>query len=359
MSPIGGAKAITGVRQPPVSWRRGVSYGFLGGVALIAMELLLLPVGLSASELLQIAIYLLPQWCATGIGIACLAIAAERRFNTALLALALVLFAVAMSGVVFGVSRLARDLDLMAFVGGAPPWPTFFYNLWVILFFGGLFMVVCVLNIRAERTRTSLGKAEIERSRTEILLGEAQLRALQGHVDPVFLLRVLADVEQRYAHRPADADRLLDRLVVFLRNAMPGVRSGHSTLEGEIALATAYAHLWADLEPRRESWRIRIAEPLPELPFPPLLLLPILDCLAATTPVAPRGDIAVTSVGNGVTLALDGPAAATGDWFPSELAYRLRVGLRTELDDAWTLTINDTAMPGLPALTLTVTARAR
>ena len=46
-----------------------------------------------------------------------------------------------------------------------------------------------------------LTQAQIARSGTATLFSEARLRALRGHVDPDFLLRVLGEVERRYADR--------------------------------------------------------------------------------------------------------------------------------------------------------------
>jgi hypothetical protein len=343
------------------SWHRLVAFGFLAGVTLIAMELLLLPAGLSVEELVEIVVYIFPQWTLTGIAIAVIATLAERRLSVAMMVLTLVVFAAAASAVVAGFRALANILGLSlgtSFLAGvAPPWPTFFYNMWVILFFGSLFMAACVLSARSERTRHVLARAEIERGRTETLLSEAQLRALQGHIEPAFLLRVMAEIERRYTTAHTSADRLLDRLVTFLRYAMPGVRGGESTLGDEIALARAYGEVWADLEPARARWCISSTAAVPKVAFPALLLLPVLDCWAAAAPSILLGEIVVTTTDAAVTCALVGPAAKLGDWLPTSLGHRLLVGLRAAYGDSWQLAIRDTMAPDVPALALTLPRR--
>ena len=227
---------------------------------------------------------------------------------------------------------------------------SFAYNAWHCLFYGGLFMSACVLVLRAERTRRLLGHAEIARSHTDAALSEARLQALRGHVDPALLLRAMGEVQRRYSDDAAGAERLLDQMANFLRSAMPGVRSGRSTLAAELTLAQSYASLWAELDPRRANWHISIDAPVPDLPFPPLLLLPVLDQL-------PGGCLSVKRDADRIMLSIDGPIQA--GWLPSSLAYRLRVGLRATCGESWTLSVNDAASSGAPALMLSLPIEAQ
>ena len=126
---------------------------------------------------------------------------------------------------------------------------------------------------------------------------------------------------------------------------MPGVRSGRSTLTAELALVQSYASLWAELDPRRAGWRISIDAPVPDLPFPPLLLLPVLDQM-------PGGCLSVKREADRIMLSIDGPIEA--GWLPPALAYRLRVGLRATCGESWTLSVNDAASSDTPALMLTL-----
>jgi hypothetical protein len=350
--------ALKATRNPAPAWRRALAFGAMGGVTLTAMEFLLLPPGLSLVELSEIVLHVLPQWVVTGIGIAVIAMAAVDRVRARTLALVLVVYAVAMSSLFAILRQLARMLALPTggsiFAGGAPMLPTFFYDLWVILFFGSLFLAACSLGIRAERTRNLLARAEIGRSRAAMLLDAAQLSALQCQVDPAFLLRVMTEVEHRFAHDHEVADRLLDRLVAFLRRAMPGVRSGASTLEDEVGLVIAYGAVWRELDPQRARWSVRIDGTLPKLPFPPLLLLPVVDHWAAALAAGTQGGFSVRCDHTAVVLALSGPLETAGDWLPPALAYRLGVGLRTACGDAWHLAVSDSTRDESPALSLTL-----
>jgi hypothetical protein len=174
----------------------------------------------------------------------------------------------------------------------------------------------------------------------------------------------MAEVQRRYASDAAGADRLLEQLVNFLRRAMPGVRNGTSTLAAEVKLARAHARLIAEVDLQHTIWRIRVEPGLGELPFPPLLLLPVLDALAAAC--APGSTCALTlertggadsSVqASGFLLRLYGPISVP-HWLPEALERRLRVGLGAVLGHAWSLLLGDAAM-GAPALVLTLDSAA-
>jgi hypothetical protein len=338
--------------------RRWLGLGVLGAVTLIAMEFLVLPRGLAWSERLEIARNLFVQWSACAVAIAALASYAERRWRPGMMALLFVGFALgatlALHALRYGADLLGIPIGGSVYTGQSTPLASSFsYNLWVLLFFGGLFMTACVLGLRAERVRDARAATKIARNRSEALLADARLQALQAHVDPAFLLRVMTEVEQRYIARAQDADRLLQRLVAFLRLAMPGVRGRHVTLADELELVAAHGALWADLDPARAAIAIRCDGAPAKVPFPPLWLLPVLDRWAEAAPVGSRATLRIACSTDGVALALEGVATPTGDWMPQPLAYRLRVALQQLFDDRWQLVIRSTTAPGAPALSLT------
>ena len=334
-----------------LNWRRALGYGALWAIACATMESFALPLGsLSPGEWLEFNQRLMVLWLITGIAPVGALLLFEpyltpARFLPALLAFALIgtaAWALA-SGVVLPVqTTLARGSHMHVF--------------WGCLCYGGVFVAVYGMSQRGERTRALLAQAEISRQRSEAELGAARLRALQGQVDPAFLLRVMTEVERRYSAAPATVDALLDPLIGFLRAAMPGVRSGASTLAVELLLALQYARLVAALEPARGIRAIRVDGTMPDLPFPALLLLPVLDALAAV-PGAETGGadtaLRVSQHDGRCTLTLEraGLPVDAPSWLPPELLYRLQVGLRTWFGDAWVLTLG--AGSG-PAFTLTL-----
>jgi hypothetical protein len=340
--------------MPPESARspqhiaRIVLLGVLWGIAVSAMESVTIPVpGEGWATFWRVMAWIVPGWSIVGIAIAAAVEAWGARFTRpAVAAAALVASALALSALWSTINALPfvrganEDIALSA-AGDADPLGPFAYQFWVVLFYGGFYVLAWKLDRASARTRESLRRAELARLDAEIMLGEAQLQLLRGCVEPGLLLRVVSEVERRYVNEGARADALLERLAHFLRLAMPAIRDGHTTLDAELKLVGAFEVLGADLDARPTRWTVMGAVP-PDIAFPPLLLLPLLDALAAAMPRGARGSVAVTSDGDAVALRVHaGPVGR--DWLSADLGYRLRVGLSGCHGEAWRLVAHATA----------------
>lgn len=337
------------------SWRRSLGYGLLWGCAITAGEMLSLPLGhLDIGLYLRAMASLFSCWGLIGIAIAWLAFAAEqRRLPLKLTATLLVVLAVILSSLQSARWLLYRYFDLpnaMTLALGVefPSWTDFLYVLWMTLFHGALFNAGCLLAMRAEHTRHLLGEAQIARGKSEALLADAQLDTLRARVDPAFLLRAMGEIQRRYASEMPSADLLLNQLVSFLRLAMPGVRDGSSTLAAELGLAQSYAQLAAQIEPS-QRWSFHLPGTTPDLPFPPLLLLPLLDALTPSGAGAAAGEVRLCSEPGVLNLTIHG---ADTTHLPPALAYRFQVALQTLFGNACDVRINPEARAGAPALTV-------
>lgn len=343
MSALPAADACATLEAAPApSLRRVIVFGAVGGLTFVAMELLLLPFELASVETRGIVLRVTPQWIIAGIGIALLVALTDSRWSARAMAAALVAYAWVMS-IVFALARhavqvLAHPSDAALAGALGTPWSSFFYDLWIFLFFGALFMLACVLQVRRERVRALLARLAIERDRSVALLAETQIRTLQAHVDPAFLLAVIDEVQRRYAWDADDADRLVNRLVAFLRLAMPGVRTGVSTLAAEVELASAYCGVWKELA--GAAWSIRAEQALPALAFPPLWIIPALDCLADPQTNGRAGTLSVRSDATGTRLSFHA-SARRFEPVGAGVQYRLRVRLAAVLGDAWSLSFAD------------------
>ena len=343
---IGGLLPNTAA-SPGLNWRRALGYSVLFAIACTAMESFALPLGsVSLIDLLQFILQLATAWTAIGLVLAGALLVFGPWLTPALFAPALLAFALAASvgwSLIFGL--LFRPNWL---AGGS----SYAHLFWGCLCYGGVFIAVYRASQRGERTRALLAQAEIARQRSEAALGSAQLLALQGQIDPAFLLRVMTEVERRYAAAPTTVERLLDLLIGFLRAAMPGVRSGASTLAAELLLAMQYAQLVAAFEPGRNVRTVRVDGTMPDLPFPPLLLLPVLDALAAA-PGDGSTSLQLAQHEGRCALTLTRAGLSGNDaWMPPGLLYRLQVGLRTLFGNGWGLSL--CADVGSPAFTLTL-----
>lgn len=195
-------------------------------------------------------------------------------------------------------------------------------NLWVYTALGSLFFAYCLIMQRSLRVRDQLARAELERGRTAVELAQAQGDALAARVEPAFMLRALTALRAAYDRGDGRADALLDALVAFLRLAMPAVRTGRSTLLAELALLRAHAQLVALIEPGRRLCSVDAESPACDLPFPPLVLVPLVEAAAVRSAVPPH--VSLTREGRRLKLAVQAP----GSEFDDELLQPLDRALR-------------------------------
>ena len=111
---------------------------------------------------------------------------------------------------------------------------------------------------------------------------EADLRlgVLQAQVEPHFLFNTLASVRALVRQDPAQAEATLDALVDFLRATIPKLREDcglHATLGQQLALCSSYLALMQVRMGGRLTYDVRADEVLRAAPFPPSLLITLVE----------------------------------------------------------------------------------
>ena len=154
-------------------------------------------------------------------------------------------------------------------------------------FVAGALMVWAVLSLlfwRFYSDRAKLAEAEsrhvAERARAEQLERhalDAQLRSLQAQIEPHFLFNTLANVVSLIDGKPADARRMLERLIELLRASLSASRAQHTTLGQEIDLVRTYLDILAIRMAGRLRYEIDVEPSLRGFPLAPLLLQPLVE----------------------------------------------------------------------------------
>lgn len=108
---------------------------------------------------------------------------------------------------------------------------------------------------------------------------EAQLRLLQGQMEPHFVFNTLATVLGLMdAGDTPRARQMLEAFIDYLRVSLGKLRSGDSTLGDELAMAEAYLSLMQHRMGERLAFDIRLDdEALRRAAMPPLLLQPLVE----------------------------------------------------------------------------------
>ena len=134
-----------------------------------------------------------------------------------------------------------------------------------------LLIPLCTMHEASRRATARLHAMRLAALATERRVLEADLRAMQGRVDPELLFDSLLEVDRAYARDVQAGQEALDALIRFLRAALPSDAATTPTVAAEQELAEAYLALVA----HRPQVDISVAPEARTLPMPAMLLLPL------------------------------------------------------------------------------------
>jgi two-component sensor histidine kinase len=106
---------------------------------------------------------------------------------------------------------------------------------------------------------------------------EAQLRLLQGQIEPHFLFNTLANVLSLIDHDAPKAKQMLESFTDYLRASLAGLRHEQATLGGELDLVQHYLGLLKTRMDDRLQFSIDCDSRLRDRALPPLLLQPLVE----------------------------------------------------------------------------------
>jgi two-component sensor histidine kinase len=122
---------------------------------------------------------------------------------------------------------------------------------------------------------------EIDVLRAERDAAQRRLLILQAQVEPHFLFNTLASARSLIARDPARAEAAIDALVTYLRAILPRMRSStgdqQSTLGDQVDLCRSYLDVVRVRMEDRLSYTIDVPANLRDRPFPPLILISLVE----------------------------------------------------------------------------------
>ena len=165
----------------------------------------------------------------------------------------------------------------------------------LLLAFVAVALIASIANLRSreEAQRMALFAAEAEREKLARAGAQAELKLLQAQVEPHFLFNTLANVRYLVQTGSPDAIAMLDHLILYLRTALPEIRSETSTLGREAELARAYLEIMRLRMGGALAFDIDVPEDVARAPFPPLMVITLVEN-AIKHGVAPVGKGRVT-----------------------------------------------------------------
>jgi signal transduction histidine kinase len=153
-------------------------------------------------------------------------------------------------------------------------------SLIIYVFSGGGFALFAYFRERT-RVQASLRRRELARANDARREAEMRLSLLQAQVEPHFLFNTLAGLRSMIGHDPAAAQGMVDKLVDYLRAAIPKMRSDGEqeppTLGDQIDIVKSYLELMQIRMGKRLSFDIQIPTALRDAQFPPLMLISLVE----------------------------------------------------------------------------------
>ena len=124
-----------------------------------------------------------------------------------------------------------------------------------------------------ERAREVIVAQAALRAQTEV----AQMQLLEAQIEPHFLFNTIANLRRTWNVDPALGLRMHDNLLVYLRAALPQMRSAVGALGEEAELVRAYLELFSLRMGARLAFSIEVPSPLATLPFPRVMLITLAE----------------------------------------------------------------------------------
>jgi sensor histidine kinase YesM len=213
-------------------------------------------------------------------------------------------------------------------------------------------------------TREQLSKEAAARSEAQRLAVESQLRLLRAQLEPHMLFNTLANLRSLVRADSAQAERMIDQLITYLRSALAASRTESTTLSGEFTQLRAYLDIMSLRMGPRLSYQMELPATLEEIAVPPMLLQPLvenaikhglepkvgpgrIDVIARAT----DGAIEISVVDSGLGLSHDHDSSGSTDSETSSYGLRhVRERLRAIYGAKASLTLQARAPSGVSAV---------
>ncbi len=174
-------------------------------------------------------------------------------------------------------------------------------------------IVSCALSVVffwRERSASAEADFARERARRERIEREslaANLRALQAQIEPHFLFNTLANVSSLIDSDRAEAKRMLESFIRFLRASLAATRGETTTLGAEAELIAAYLEVLRVRMQSRLRYTIDVPEDLREFALPPMLLQPVVENAIrhGLEPKVEGGEVRMSAARRGDRIAVE------------------------------------------------------
>jgi sensor histidine kinase YesM len=155
------------------------------------------------------------------------------------------------------------------------------HDLWQLLLLGVIFgaIVTYFFSSREQiiESQARVQEETIKRLTSEKKAAEADLRRLQAQIEPHFLFNTLSNVLGLLENDPGRGKSMLGDFIQYLRASLSKIRESDADLGQEIEVIRAYLKIFKVRMGDRLQYQIDVPEHLQALPFPSMLLQPLVE----------------------------------------------------------------------------------
>jgi len=146
---------------------------------------------------------------------------------------------------------------------------------WAVL--GSFLALVDALRQRRQRAGARAREVIVAQAALSAQTEVAQMQLLEAQIEPHFLFNTIANLRRTWNVDPTLGLRMHDNLLVYLRAALPKMRSAVGELGEEAELVRAYLELFSMRMGARLAFAIDVPGPLAALPFPRMMLITLTE----------------------------------------------------------------------------------
>jgi hypothetical protein len=158
--------------------------------------------------------------------------------------------------------------------------------------------------VRARRRAAALLDLHMRAATAGRRAAMVRLQALQARIDPRFLFEALAAVERDYEDDPKLGDRLLDRLIAWLREMLPDLHNASPTLGRELDRAAMWSNLHSAVRRRPLALTVEADGDVRAARFPSMIVVPLAEAILAAVPTVATMTIRAERAGARVALRM-------------------------------------------------------
>ncbi len=182
---------------------------------------------------------------------------------------------------------------------------------------GGLVAFVYFKRRRDEELAAALHATQLAHVELKKKTLNSRLQLMQARIEPPFLLNTLQCIRDLYETDSSLANRMLDDLIVYLRAALPQMRTSTSTLGQEVRLAAAYLAIERTACRGAFDFAFDVPEPVGRSVFPPMTLLPLIGAFVKAAKKARQSGTSVHTHARARAGVLELSVEYAGSSFPA------------------------------------------